>query len=133
MFLMMGWAIVSDCDINSEVIRWIGPARFTIWGVYRVLFLRHYPATLTYKGFRLNSKDHRIPLEEYKEETMEIDFKHLTIHNTPWISTEMNIAPMSLINDGTNDITAVTGDKSRIALAKMLIQQDNGDYFHGEE
>ena len=42
MFLMMGWAIISDCDINSEVIRCVGPPRFTIWGVYRVLALRNY-------------------------------------------------------------------------------------------
>lgn len=65
MFLMLGWAIISDCDINSEVIRWIGPARFTIWGVYRVLFLRHYPAKLTIKGFKLDTRDHRKPHEEY--------------------------------------------------------------------
>ena len=46
MFLMLAWAIISDCDINSEVIRWVGPARFTLWGVWRVLALRHYPGLL---------------------------------------------------------------------------------------
>ena len=45
----------------------------------------------------------------------------------------MNMAPMSKINDGTNDITAVMGNKSRFQLAKMLIQQDNGDYFDRED
>ena len=42
MFLMMAWALVSDCDINSEAIRCIGPPRFTIWGVYRLIALRNY-------------------------------------------------------------------------------------------
>ena len=121
MFLMLGWAIVSDCDINSEVIRWIGPARFTIWGVYRVLFLREYPAQFRYKGYKIKSRDDKRNQEEFKEVVKDAVFKHLTIHNTPWISTEMNMAPVSKINDGLNDITAVEADKSRIQLAKMLI------------
>lgn len=37
-FLSITWAIVADADINSEVVRWIGPARFTLWGVYRIIF-----------------------------------------------------------------------------------------------
>jgi sphingosine kinase len=50
MFLMLSWAIISDCDINSEVIRWAGPPRFTLWGIYRVFALRHYPGTLEWFG-----------------------------------------------------------------------------------
>jgi len=46
MFLLMAWAVVSDCDINSEVIRCCGPPRFTVWGVYRVLSVRHYAGDL---------------------------------------------------------------------------------------
>ena len=65
MFLMLAWAIVSDCDINSEVIRWIGPARFTIWGVFRVLFLRQYPAYFRFKGFQVNNRKDRKPVEEF--------------------------------------------------------------------
>lgn len=43
----------------------------------------------------------------------------------------MNMAPMSKINDGTNDITILTSDKSRFQFAKLLILQDDGDYFDG--
>ena len=50
MFLMLAWAIISDCDINSEVIRWAGPPRFTLWGVYRVFALRHYEGEFEYTG-----------------------------------------------------------------------------------
>lgn len=51
MFLSFMWAIISDIDINSEVIRCCGSARFTIWGVYRALSVRTYPGTFSYKGF----------------------------------------------------------------------------------
>lgn len=48
MFLMMAWAVISDCDINSEVIRWAGHSRFTLWGIYRVASIRHYPGEFNY-------------------------------------------------------------------------------------
>ena len=43
MFLMLSWAFISDCDLNSEVFRCLGQARFTIWGLYRILNVRSYP------------------------------------------------------------------------------------------
>ena len=45
-FLSTFWGVLADCDINSEVIRCLGTARFTIWGIYRVLCLRTYLGTI---------------------------------------------------------------------------------------
>lgn len=53
MFLSLAWAIISDCDINSEVIRCVGSPRFTIWGVYRILALRHYGGQLSFRGTKV--------------------------------------------------------------------------------
>ena len=36
-FLSVAWAVIADCDIDSEVLRWMGSARFTLWGAYRCL------------------------------------------------------------------------------------------------
>lgn len=52
-FLSLFWGILADCDINSEVIRWIGPSRFTLWGIYRVICKKNYNGTLYYSGSRL--------------------------------------------------------------------------------
>lgn len=41
----------------------------------------------------------------------------------------MNAAPMSKINDGSNDIAYMTADKSRFQLAKALIAVDDGNYY----
>lgn len=49
-FLAVFWGVLADCDINSEVIRCVGPARFTIWGVYRVFCLKTYLGSLFYTG-----------------------------------------------------------------------------------
>ena len=49
-FLSIFWGVLADCDINSEVLRWMGSTRFTIWGIYRVLCIRHYSGSLYYTG-----------------------------------------------------------------------------------
>ena len=133
MFLSMAWAFVADCDINSEAIRWAGEPRFTIWGVYRVLSLRNYGGKLNYKGqdLKSNKVSELQQIESYQDHTIDDNFKHLCIFNTPWIGSSMNMAPMSKIDDGTNDITLMNMDKSRYQFVKLLLQQDNGEYFNG--
>ena len=45
-FLSVAWGIIADCDINSEVIRCVGSARFTIWGVWRCISVIRYAGTV---------------------------------------------------------------------------------------
>ena len=105
MFLMMSWAIISDSDINSEVIRWIGSPRFTIWGVYRIISLRHYPGELSYTGVTQIQRQQDAKVEEIQEiRHPQESFKFLSIYNCPWIGSTFNAAPLSKIDDGTNDI-----------------------------
>lgn len=74
-FLGTFWGILADCDINSEVLRCIGPARFTIWGTYRVLCLRTYLGSLFFTGQRLNNvKD----VQALKEDEFSPDLPELT-------------------------------------------------------
>eukprot|EP00002_Diphylleia_rotans_P022288 TRINITY_DN4367_c0_g1_i2.p1 TRINITY_DN4367_c0_g1~~TRINITY_DN4367_c0_g1_i2.p1 ORF type:complete len:408 (+),score=56.90 TRINITY_DN4367_c0_g1_i2:51-1274(+) len=47
-FLTISWAIASDVDIESEVLRWMGDLRFTLWAVYRMIFLRRYHGKLEF-------------------------------------------------------------------------------------
>ena len=131
MFLMMAWAIISDCDINSEVIRCCGPPRFTMWGVYRVMALRHYPGEFNYVGqnCKLNHIESCNNIAEYKKAWMATNFKIMCVYNAPWIAQKFNAAPLSTIDDGANDITIMTQDQSRLQLARALIAIDNGDYF----
>lgn len=130
---MMSWAIISDVDINSEVIRWAGAPRFTVWGVYRVFSLRHYQGELELTGMECHNNS--IPtLEEIDQQTSLLsinkNFKLLSILNCPYISTDIKTAPLSRIDDGTNDITLITSEKSRLQLARSLIAIDDGDYFN---
>jgi diacylglycerol kinase family enzyme len=47
-FLTFSYGIIAEIDIESELIHWMGVNRFDVWAVVRVIFLRKYPATLSY-------------------------------------------------------------------------------------
>ncbi len=36
-FLSIGTGFLSDCDIESERLRWLGEPRFALWAVYRLV------------------------------------------------------------------------------------------------
>jgi hypothetical protein len=55
-FLSFAWAIFADIDINSEALRCCGPTRFTLWGVWRTLFMRDYFGSIRYNGESNNSR-----------------------------------------------------------------------------
>lgn len=138
-FLACAWAIIADCDINSELIRCIGEARFTIWGVWRVLALKRYRGSFDFNGFKLQNKndfEHNGELEgvtqplidnKYENQT----FLHFLALNTPWLGSSYFTAPCSKMDDGLNDIILMTTEQGggRTSLARVLIDQDNGNYF----
>ena len=53
MFLSLAWAYISDCDINSEALRWAGSARFDLWGAYRIMAVRDYRGSFKFKGEKI--------------------------------------------------------------------------------
>jgi hypothetical protein len=55
-FLSLTWAIVADIDINSECLRCCGNARFTLWGIWRVLCMKRYLGDFSFNGFHIKNK-----------------------------------------------------------------------------
>ena len=55
MFLSLSWGYIADCDINSEAIRWAGPVRMTLWGIWRILSREYYNGTFTYSGTKIEN------------------------------------------------------------------------------
>ena len=56
-FLSIAWWIISDVDLESEKVRWMGDTRFTLWSIIRMLKLRRYRAVLSYRGGDITHKD----------------------------------------------------------------------------
>ena len=48
-FLSVGWGLLSDIDIESERLRFLGEPRFTVWSLVRTMNLRSYKGRLSFK------------------------------------------------------------------------------------
>jgi len=64
-FLSTFWGVLADCDINSEVIRWVGTSRFTLWGILRVFCIRQYLGSVYYTGQQIINKRDAAQLDEH--------------------------------------------------------------------
>jgi len=54
-FLSAGWGFISDVDIESEKLRWMGDTRFSLWSAYALANLKLYRGRLSYiqaEGFQ---------------------------------------------------------------------------------
>ena len=47
-FLSLEWGLLADVDIESEKWRWMGDARFTVYGLQRCVFIRKYVGRLLF-------------------------------------------------------------------------------------
>ncbi|KAK5642278.1 hypothetical protein RI129_008445 [Pyrocoelia pectoralis] len=47
-FLSIGWGILSDIDIESEILRALGEPRYVLWSVARVISLKSYSGKVYY-------------------------------------------------------------------------------------
>ncbi|UYV60166.1 SPHK1 [Cordylochernes scorpioides] len=47
-FLSTGWGLMADVDIESERLRALGEARFTLWALFRMLGLKKYHGRVSY-------------------------------------------------------------------------------------
>lgn len=48
-FLSIGCGFLSDVDVESERLRFMGEPRFMLWAIYRIINFRSYKLRLSYK------------------------------------------------------------------------------------
>jgi len=150
-FLTFSWAFISDIDIDSECIRFLGSTRYEIWAVWRILNLRLYRAKFSYlppvssddKSNGNGNCDNAIssilpPLEDtlnnhHRWVTEEDDFILFWVSQVSHSSHDQHQSPKSKLTDGIFRIMIVRGSCSRYALAKILITMGNGSHENIDE
>jgi sphingosine kinase len=107
-FLSFSWGIIASCDLESEKIRYIGTSRFTIWGVYCVLFQSNYFGNFSYSIEENIDKDFKYPKlrDELNPKYFKTESKNYSIFYTSiveYISLYMKAFPLAKIDDGLSD------------------------------
>jgi len=134
-FLTFSWAWISNIDVDSEVLRSLGPLRFDLWGVYEVLRMKKHRAKFSYLPAKAKRTD-TIPAiaDEIKEPEWvveEDDFFIFWASHVPDAAENAYSSPPSKIDDGIFQIWVVRAkNASRLQMAKILISMEKGGH-HG--
>ena len=104
-FLSLEWAMASDIDLGSEKWRWMGPIRFDLYALLRLVTQWRYKGTL-----RMRERG----TTEWK--SVDGTFVMLWAMNLKWPSTEVQLAPRADFADGLADVLVV----QRVARGKMI-------------
>ncbi len=129
-FLSLAWGLISDVDIESEKLRFLGSLRFDLYALFLICFLRTYKGKFSFithpdcqnlegKGISKQGKWHVI----------EDDFVFLWAMNTPWAAHDMNVTPYAQLNDGAIDVLVMRKGTSRLELLKVLLLCGKGKHL----
>eukprot|EP00615_Pteridomonas_danica_P007275 CAMPEP_0114332756 /NCGR_PEP_ID=MMETSP0101-20121206/3300_1 /TAXON_ID=38822 ORGANISM="Pteridomonas danica, Strain PT" /NCGR_SAMPLE_ID=MMETSP0101 /ASSEMBLY_ACC=CAM_ASM_000211 /LENGTH=210 /DNA_ID=CAMNT_0001463547 /DNA_START=644 /DNA_END=1276 /DNA_ORIENTATION=- len=141
-FLSFGWALLSDVDIESENLRWMGSARFTVGALTRMIFLRSYRGRFSYcpvpqqtdrvirNTVALPPFDQPVPDDWI---TIEDDFAMIWANQASHASHDMYTNPgAGLVNGSFTVFILRSNGLSRLNLLQMFIQMETGDHLNNE-
>ncbi|XP_018481923.1 sphingosine kinase 1-like isoform X1 [Raphanus sativus] len=149
--LMLAWGLVADIDIESEKFRWMGSARFDVYGLQRIICLRQYNGRILFvpaPGFESNGKPasynvdkessvsdktvlgYQGPdtnLEDLEWREMKGPFVSVWLHNVPWGAENTLAAPNAKFSDGFLDLI-VMKDCPKLALLSLMTKLSDGTH-----
>ena len=143
------WGLVSDVDIESEVLRWMGGARLTVYGLWRILRLRTYEGRVCFlpaageeageaQGARACGRP-RGAADEGAElaaieagegdsawRVVEGPLLFVWLKNTKWDAEDLKPAPQARLADGCVDLIYMRAPVSRWRLLLLFLQLETG-------
>lgn len=125
--LSLAWGLISEVDIESEKLKFLGALRFDVYALILISLLRTYRGRFSY-----------LPHADFKQikensssswQVMEDDFIFLWAMNTPWAAHDMNVTPYASLNDGAIDILVMRRGTSRWELLQALLRCGKGKHL----
>ena len=130
-FLSFGWGLMSDIDIESERLRFLGEARFTIWSLYRAANTKKYQGTLSYlPADKVNST---VPFLEapLNSDWVTVSGPFITVYASvqPYLSQKVQFAPDSRLDDSTIYLLYIREGVSALKIVQFLVSLEEGTHI----
>ncbi|KAF7492627.1 Sphingosine kinase 1 [Sarcoptes scabiei] len=127
-FLCFGWGLLSDIDIESESLRFLGESRFSIWALYRSIASKRYRGRLSYLPF--DSQSNEIPsLSEMTPEnwiTVDGEFCLVYASYQKYLNSTTIFAPDARLDDGRIHLAYIKGDVNVFQVIQFLLKLADG-------
>ena len=129
-FLSLAWGLVSDIDIKSEKLKFLGSWRFDLYALWSICLLRTYKGKFSF----IPHPDCKLPPERIisqqgKWRVIEDEFIYVWAMNTPWAAHDMNVTPHADLSDGAMDVLVMRQGTSRIELLQALLRCGKGQHL----
>jgi len=148
-FLTFSYGFIADIDIESECIHCLGSIRHDIWAVWRILYLKSYPAKFYYympppstegnAAFKMPELNDAItpkPADHDDSSSssggwkmIEDEFVHIWACQVSHPSYNVMNSPNSTLDDGLFRVFIIRKPCTRWNLAKMCLQLENGEHL----
>ncbi|EJS42536.1 lcb5p [Saccharomyces arboricola H-6] len=78
-FLSQTYGLIAETDINTEFIRWMGPARFELGVAFNIIQKKRYPCEIYVKYAAKSKNELKTHYLEYKNKGS-LEFQHITMN-----------------------------------------------------
>ena len=129
-FLSLAWGLVSDIDIESEKLKFLGALRFDLYALILISLLRTYKGRFSFiphPDFKLY-RDYPIT-QSGKWQVIEDEFIFVWAMNTAWAAHDMNVTPYARLNDGAMDVLIMRKGTPRLELLQALLRCGKGEHL----
>jgi sphingosine kinase len=125
--LSLAWGLISEVDVESEKLKFLGALRFNVYALILMSLLRTYRGRFSY----LIHPDFENTNNNLSSgwQVMEDDFIFLWAMNTPWSAHDMNVTPYASLNDGAIDVLVMRQGTSRWELLQALLRCGKGQHL----
>ena len=113
---LIGWGLVTDVGKRAELLRWLGPKRYTVASIIEIFLKKTRKARLI-----------------VDKRTIETDFTFIVACNSVHVGKGMKMAPNAKLDDGLVDLIVVRGNISRRRLLSVLPKLFDGTHIHEPE
>ena len=129
-FLSLAWGLISDADIESEKLKFLGSLRFDVYALMLISLLRTYKGRFSFIPHpECNIPSDKNISSQGEWRVIEADFIFLWAMNVPWAAEDMNVTPHAQLNDGAMDVLIMRQGTSRLELLKALLRCGKGQHL----
>lgn len=124
--LSLAWGLISEVDVESEKLKFLGALRFDVYALILMSLLRTYRGRFSYL---IHPDFENTNNSSPGWQVMEDDFIFLWAMNTPWSAHDMNVTPYASLNDGAIDVLVMRQGTSRWELLQALLRCGKGKHL----
>jgi sphingosine kinase len=135
--LSIGWGLVSEIDIESDRLRYLGSLKTDIYFLTKLFNLPSYGGKFSFLPVINNQTDvtssgesrDNIPNREEKWQVIEDDFIIFWAMNVPWAAYNIKAAPSAHLSDGAMDVLVIRKGIKKRQLLKTFLSLATGDHI----